>query len=185
MLSHVQLFCNPIDCNPPGSSVHGIFQAIILECVAVSFSRGIFPPQGLNPHSLHWQADSSPLSYQGSPHTCIYTHTTRVDQDLWSSCRCHTEHEAAWRLGVGGGDDRRGSWGQMGPVSDSGSPGFPQQLHLSPGLGFSGTLGPGQHCASQSGLGHLSSLQLEVSLTHSMRGGPAQWFKTGTTRPWV
>ena len=72
------------------------------------------------------------------------------------------------------GNDRRGSWGQMGPVSDSGSPGFPQQLHLSPGLGFSGTLGPGQLCASQSGLGHLSSLQLGVSLTHSMRGGPAQ-----------
>ena len=30
----------PIDCNPPGSSVHGIFQARILECFAISFSRG-------------------------------------------------------------------------------------------------------------------------------------------------
>ena len=37
-LSHVQL-CNPMDCSPPGSSAHGIFQARILEWVATSFSR--------------------------------------------------------------------------------------------------------------------------------------------------
>ena len=38
MLSHVQL-CNAMDCSPPGSSVHGILQARILEWVAISFSR--------------------------------------------------------------------------------------------------------------------------------------------------
>ena len=32
--------CNPVDCSPPGSSFHGIFQARILEWVAISFSRG-------------------------------------------------------------------------------------------------------------------------------------------------
>ena len=32
--------CNPMDCCPPGSSVHGIFQARILEWFAISFSRG-------------------------------------------------------------------------------------------------------------------------------------------------
>ena len=31
--------CDPMDYNPPGSSVHGIFQARMLEWVAVSFSR--------------------------------------------------------------------------------------------------------------------------------------------------
>ena len=31
--------CDPIYCSPPGSSVHGIFQARILEWVAISFSR--------------------------------------------------------------------------------------------------------------------------------------------------
>ena len=36
---------NPIDCSPPGSSVHGIFQAWILEWVAVSFSRGFSWPR--------------------------------------------------------------------------------------------------------------------------------------------
>ena len=32
--------CDPIDCIPPGSSVHGIFQARILEWVAIPFSGG-------------------------------------------------------------------------------------------------------------------------------------------------
>ena len=32
--------CNPVDCSPPGSSVHGIPQARILEWVAIPFSRG-------------------------------------------------------------------------------------------------------------------------------------------------
>ena len=32
--------CDPVDCCLPGSSIHGILQAIILEWVAISFSRG-------------------------------------------------------------------------------------------------------------------------------------------------
>ena len=32
--------CDPTDCSLPGSSVHGIFQARVLEWVAISFSRG-------------------------------------------------------------------------------------------------------------------------------------------------
>ena len=43
-LSHVWLFCDPTDCSPPGSSLHGISQARILEWVVVSFSRGSFWP---------------------------------------------------------------------------------------------------------------------------------------------
>ena len=35
---------NPMDCSPPGSSVHGILQARILEWVAISSSRGSSPP---------------------------------------------------------------------------------------------------------------------------------------------
>ena len=38
-LSCVKL-CDPMDGSPPGSSVHGIFQARILEWVAISFSKG-------------------------------------------------------------------------------------------------------------------------------------------------
>ena len=32
--------CGPVDCSPPRSSVHGIFQAKVLEWVTISFSRG-------------------------------------------------------------------------------------------------------------------------------------------------
>ena len=37
--------CNPTDCNPPGSSVHVISQARILEWIAISFSRGFSQPR--------------------------------------------------------------------------------------------------------------------------------------------
>ena len=36
--------CDPMDCSLPGSSVHGILQARILECVAMPFSRGSSQP---------------------------------------------------------------------------------------------------------------------------------------------
>ena len=42
---------NPMDCSPPGSSVHGIFQARILEWVAISF-LGDLPNPGIKPMSL-------------------------------------------------------------------------------------------------------------------------------------
>ena len=45
LLSHVGLFCDPKDCSLPGSSVHGIFQARILEWVAILFSRGSSQPR--------------------------------------------------------------------------------------------------------------------------------------------
>ena len=38
-------FCHPLDCSPPGSSVHGVFQTRILEWVAIPFSRGSSPPR--------------------------------------------------------------------------------------------------------------------------------------------
>ena len=41
-------FCNPMDYSPPGSSVHGILQARILEWVATLFSRGSSQPRDWN-----------------------------------------------------------------------------------------------------------------------------------------
>ena len=43
--------CDPMNCSPPGFSVHGIFQAITLEQFAISFSRGSSWPQDLTPFS--------------------------------------------------------------------------------------------------------------------------------------
>ena len=37
--------CNPVDCSPPGSSVHGILQARRLEWVAMPSSRGSSQPK--------------------------------------------------------------------------------------------------------------------------------------------
>ena len=42
--------CDPVDCSPPGSSVHGILQARILDWVAISFSRVSSQP-GIEPTS--------------------------------------------------------------------------------------------------------------------------------------
>ena len=39
------ILCDPIDCSLPGSSVHEIFQTIVLEWVAISFSRGSLQPR--------------------------------------------------------------------------------------------------------------------------------------------
>ena len=53
-----------MDCRPPGSSVHGIVQARILERVPFP-SPGNLPDPGIEFTSLfllHWQVDSSPLA---------------------------------------------------------------------------------------------------------------------------
>ena len=59
-------FCDSMNCSPPGSTVHGVFQARILEWVAISFSRGSPQPR-IEPASSAWQADSLPLNHPGSP----------------------------------------------------------------------------------------------------------------------
>ena len=51
--------CDPMDCSLPGSSVHGIFQARILEWVAISFSRDL-SDQGIEPRSPALLADALP-----------------------------------------------------------------------------------------------------------------------------
>ena len=62
--SFVSNSCDSMDCRPPGSSVHGIFQARILEWVAISFSRGSLYP-GVEPKSPAFQVDSLALSHKG------------------------------------------------------------------------------------------------------------------------
>ena len=51
-LSHVRL-CDSMDCSLPGSSVHGIFLAGLLEWIAISFSRGSSLPRDLTWVSCH------------------------------------------------------------------------------------------------------------------------------------
>ena len=51
--------CNPMDCSPPDSSVHGILQARILEWVVFPSSKNL-PKPGIKPRSSALQADSLP-----------------------------------------------------------------------------------------------------------------------------
>ena len=46
--------CNTMDCSPPGSSIHGVFQTRILEWVAISFSRGSSQPKDLDLNKYQW-----------------------------------------------------------------------------------------------------------------------------------
>ena len=72
---HAQLcltLCNLTDCNPTGSSGHGILQARTLQWVAISFSRGSFPPRDWAPIACifcigrwvlyHWATQEAPMS---------------------------------------------------------------------------------------------------------------------------
>ena len=56
----------PMNCSLPGSSVHGILQARILEQKAVPFSWNLPDPR-IEPRSSTLQTDSLPLSHLGSP----------------------------------------------------------------------------------------------------------------------
>ena len=57
---------DPMDCSPPGSSVHGILQVRILEWVAIPFS-GYLPNPGIKPRSPALQADSLLSEPPGKP----------------------------------------------------------------------------------------------------------------------
>ena len=59
--------CSPMDCSPPGTSIHGISQARIVEWVAISFSRGS------NLSLLHWQVDSYRWSTRETPFLILLT----------------------------------------------------------------------------------------------------------------
>ena len=80
--------CNPMDYNPPGSSVHGILPARILEWVAIFFSRG--SSQGSNLHLLHllhWQAGSLPLAPPGKPRGTFKDHINKISSASHSKLR--------------------------------------------------------------------------------------------------
>ena len=66
LLQSCPALCDPIDCSLPGSSVHGILQAKILEWVAVPSSRGSSNP-GIEPRSPALQADCLVSEPPGKP----------------------------------------------------------------------------------------------------------------------
>ena len=117
----------PMDCNPPGFSVRGIFQARILEWAAISFSRGSSRPRDRT--QVYGIVDKlfTHLSYQGcyqgsslslslSPslslfiYIYIYRHTHRGVSGEWQSGSVvknlpanagDAAQDAGWILGLG------------------------------------------------------------------------------------
>ena len=80
--------CDAMDCSLPGSSVHGILQARLLEWVAMPFSGGIFPTQGLNPGLPHCRRILYRLSHPGSPSfVCVGIDYSEKDIDIYSNDR--------------------------------------------------------------------------------------------------
>ena len=59
--------CDPVDYNPPGSSVYGDSPGTNTEVGCHFLLQGIFPTQGSNPHLLQWQAGSLLLVPSGKP----------------------------------------------------------------------------------------------------------------------
>ena len=82
VLEGLIVFHGTMDCSLPGSSVHGIFQARILEWVAITFSKGIFPTQGLNLGLQHCRSVLYHLSHQGSPR---WPSGIQGEQDFYSN----------------------------------------------------------------------------------------------------
>ena len=78
LLQSCSTLCDPMECSPPGSSVCGILQARILECPP----PGGLPDSGIEPMSSvapALQADSLPLSHQGSMYICSAVRSNNSD----------------------------------------------------------------------------------------------------------
>ena len=74
--------CDPVDCSPPGSFIHGILQARILEWVATSFSRGSSRPRDRTQvsciagrHFNLW-ATREAMHTNQSPNTCVHVYVS-------------------------------------------------------------------------------------------------------------
>ena len=88
-------FCNSMDCNQPGSFVHGILQARILEWVAMPSSRGFFQPR-----SPSLQTDSLPSEPPGKPKNTgvgslsLFQGIFPTQESNWGLLHCSMPH---WR----------------------------------------------------------------------------------------
>ena len=68
---------DPMDCSPPGSSIHGIFQARVLEWDAIAFGRTL----GIPVKKLEIELPYDPAI----PLVGIYTEKTKIERDMCTS----------------------------------------------------------------------------------------------------
>ena len=79
--------CDPMNCSPPGSSVHGILQARILEWVAISSSTASSWPR-IEPVSSALAGRISITEPPGKPHAFVYL----MHLPLYSAQNCYLEN---------------------------------------------------------------------------------------------
>ena len=82
--------CNPMDCSPPGSSVHGDSPGKNTGVGCHALLQGILPTKGLNLpllHLQHWQAGSLPPAPPGKPTLiCLYNYNSQQKHACYLEC---------------------------------------------------------------------------------------------------
>ena len=121
---------DPVDCSPPGSSVHGILQARMLEWGAISFSRGSSPPRDRTQVSCT-AGRFFCLSHRGSP-KCL--RLREIKRFSWRGGPAGPGMGGTLKENRGGGQRSRKWWGMK-----------KHKLALSPGAP-----GPGPFVSTQS-----------------------------------
>ena len=123
ILSHVPFFCDLMDYRAPGSSVHGIFQARILEWVAISFSRGSSQPRDRTHASCLGRQILYQLCHLGKFPDCALNYLILLfDNDNKESACNAGESESIPGLGSpGGGKGNPLQYSYLGNPTDRGT----------------------------------------------------------------
>ena len=120
-ISQCPTLCNPMDSSPPGSSIHGIFQARMLEWVAISYSRS------LSSYSRTDIDQNSRLNLMNSLVLSRFCHVW-LFATPWTAA-----HQAPLSMGF----FRQGSWSVLLPLPSPGDlpdPGIEPTSLMSPAL---------------------------------------------------
>ena len=95
--------CDPMDCSPTGSSVHGDSPSMNTRVGCHAPLQGIFSTQGSNPGLQHCRRILYHLSQQGSPYMYIYVTIGKGSGNtLWYSCLENPMDRGVWRAIVHG-----------------------------------------------------------------------------------
>ena len=75
--------CDPVDCGPPGSSIHGDSPGKNTGVVCHALLQGIFPTQESNPGFPHCRLILYHLSHQGSPVSWNSSYKSKMFKVKW------------------------------------------------------------------------------------------------------
>ena len=160
------ILCDPMDCSPPGFSVHGILQARVLEWVAIPFSRGSSLLQGSNPGLPHCRQILYHLNHQGMspshPANLQVSQLLPKDSSWWEPERAGFRVQDRAKVEEGGGwGFTETSWGSRSWGAAEESTDWDRAAAVSTLHGAAG------------GIVHLG--HEEQGLQEQVRGRPASW----------